>query len=226
MSLTLYLHPLSSYCQKVLIALYERGVAFTPQVVALQDPEQREALRKIWQLCLFPVLRDEARAQAVPESTVIIEHLELHHPGSVRLIPQDPEAALQVRLADRFYDLHVNDQMGRVVGDRLRPPGGHDPIGVDSARRRLQTALEIADAQLATRTWAAGETFSMADCSAAPALFYADKILPLAKAFPHVRAYLERLMQRPSCARTFAEAAPYMHMFPAEPADAAGVASR
>jgi len=220
MSLTLYMHPLSSYCLKVIIALYESGVAFAPRLVNLGDPAQRDALRKIWPLCKLPVLRDEAREQTVPESTLIIEYLARHHPGPVPLIPEDPELAFKVRLTDRFYDLYVNDTMSKVVTDRLRPSGGRDTIGVETARGQLRTGLQAVEEALAAQPWAAGEVFSMADCAAAPALFYSDRIMPLASEFPHVRAYLERLMQRPSCARAFAEALPYLYLFPADEAAA------
>jgi glutathione S-transferase len=216
MSLTLYMHPLSSFCQKVIIALYENNVPFTPRLVDLRDPMQRDALGKLWPLCKLPLLRDEARGQTVPESTMIIEYLTHHHRGPAPLIPEDPETAFKVRLTDRFYDLYVNGTMSKVVTDRLRPLGGRDEVGVAAARGQLRTALQVAEKTLAAQPWAAGEVFSMADCAAAPALFYSDRIMQLARDFPHVRAYLDRLLQRPSCARAFAEAAPYLHMFPAD----------
>jgi glutathione S-transferase len=151
---------------------------------------------------------------------MIIEYLARHHPGPVALIPEDPGTAFKVRLTERFYDLHVNGTMFKVVSDRLRPPGGRDAIGVETARTQLRSALQMAEEALAAQAWAAGEVFSMADCSAVPALFYADRIMPLASEFPHVRAYLDRLGQRPSCARVFAEAVPYLHLFPEEQAEA------
>ena len=214
MALTLYMHPLSSYCHKALIALYENAIAFTPQVVNLGDPAERDNFRKLWPIGKFPVLCDDAREQTIPESTSIIEYLARHYPGPVELIPDDPELAAQVRATDRFYDLHVHDPLQRIVSDKLRPADGHDPIGVSEAKERLRTALRFADREMATRHWAVGELFSMADCAAAAPLFFINKMMPLAQEFPHVSAHLERLMKRPSYARALVEAQPYMHFFP------------
>ena len=212
--LTLYMHPLSSYCHKVLIALYENAIPFTPHIVNLGDPVARDEFRKVWPIGKFPVLRDEARGRTVPESTVIIEYLGQHYPGPVKLIPADPELAAQVRSIDRFYDLHVHEPMGKVVTDNLRPADRHDPFGVDQAREHMRTALRMTEGEMALKRWAAGEQFSMADCAAAPALFYTNRIMPLAHEFPHVSAYLERLTKRPSYARVLTEAQPYFAMFP------------
>jgi glutathione S-transferase len=214
MALTLYMHPLSSYCHKALIALYENAIAFTPQVVNLGDRQARDNFRKLWPIGKFPVLRDDTRDQAIPESTSIIEYLAHHYPGPVELIPDDPELAAQVRATDRFYDLHLHDPLQKIVGDKLRPADGHDPIGVSEAKERMRTALRFADREMATRHWAVGELFSMADCAAAAPLFFINKIMPLAQEFPHVSAHLERLMKRPSYARALVEAQPYMHFFP------------
>jgi glutathione S-transferase len=215
MSLTLYMHPLSSFCHKVLIALYESAIPFTAQIVNLRDPTSRETFAKMWPIAKFPVLRDESHDRVIPESTVIIEYLARHYAEARRLLPEDPELAAQVRASDRFYDLHIHEPMQKVVDDRLRPPDCRDPFGVGQARERLQTALRAVDADMASKNWAVAERFSMADCAAAPALFYTNRILPLAADFPHVRAYLNRLMSRPSYARALAEAQPYLAMFPA-----------
>jgi glutathione S-transferase len=214
MALTLYMHPLSSYCHKALIALYENAVPFTPHVVNLGDPAERDSFRQLWPIGKFPVLRDDARNQTIPESTCIIEYLARHYPGPVELIPGDCELAAQVRATDRFYDLHVHDPMQRIVADKLRPDDGHDPIGVTEAKERLRRALRMADREMASRHWAIGELFSMADCAAAAPLFFVNKMLPLAEEFAHVSAYLQRLMQRPSYARALVEAQPYMSFFP------------
>jgi glutathione S-transferase len=214
MALTLYMHPLSSYCHKALIALYENAIAFTPHVVNLGDPVARDNFRKLWPIGKFPVLIDDARDQTIPESTCIIEYLARHYAGLVELIPDDPELAAQVRSTDRFYDLHLHDPMQKVVGDKLRPADGHDPIGVSEAKERMRTTLRIADREMATRQWAIGELFSMADCAAAAPLFFTNKMMPLAEEFPHASAYLERLMKRPSYARALLEAQPYMSFFP------------
>jgi glutathione S-transferase len=218
MSLTLHFHPLSSFCQKVLIALYENGTAFTPNLVDLGDPEQRAALVARWPIGKFPVLHDAQRNASVPESSVIIEYLQLHHPGPVRLIPQDEPRALQTRLRDRSFDLYLNMAMQKVVGDRLRPAGQKDAHGVAEAMRTLRTACDMLEAQIAGRTWIMGDDFTMADCAAAPALFYVDKVMPLADAHGNAAAYLERLMRRPSYARTLKEAEPYLRLFPEDSA--------
>ena len=216
MSLTLHFHPLSSFCHKVLIALYENGTPFTPKVVNLQDEGERNAFRKLWPVGKFPVLVDDARRETVPESSVIIEYLDQHYPGRTRFIPPEPEQSRAVRFRDRLYDLHIHMHMQKIVGDRLRPPNAKDPHGVADARTRMATALGLVEQEMASRTWAAGETFTLADCAAAPALFYADKVTSFAGTYPNLIAYLERLKQRPSYARTLQEAEPYFKFFPKE----------
>ena len=171
MSLKLYFHPLSSFCQKVLIALYENDTPFEPRIVDLGDEADTTAFKKIWPVGRFPVLRDEPQDRTIPESSIIIEYLAQHYPGSSRLVPDDVALARETRLRDRFYDLYVNVQMQKIVTDRLRPAGKHDPFGVEQARALLRTACDMVDQDMATRTWAMGEDFSMADCAAAPALF-------------------------------------------------------
>ena len=212
--LTLYYHPLASFCWKVLIALYENDTAFKPHIVDLANAEASAAFRKIWPIGKFPVLRDDANGRTVPESTIIIEYLAQHYPGRARLVPADPDLAMAVRLSDRFYDLHVHDHMQRIVGDRLRPAERRDALGVEMAKERLQTSLGMVDAEMGAKTWAVGENFTMADCAAAPALFYADKVLPFAATHKNATAYLSRLMGRPSFARVLEEARPYFAMFP------------
>ncbi|HEX8232161.1 MAG TPA: glutathione S-transferase family protein [Caulobacteraceae bacterium] len=219
MSLTLYYHPLSSFCWKALIALYETGTEFEPVVVNFGDEASAAAFKAVWPIGKFPVLRDGASGEVVPESTIIIEWLAQRSSAGAALIPADPQRALRVRRADRFYDLHVHMQMQAIVGDRLRPEGARDPLGVEKARALMATALGMAERDLAGREWTAGEEFSMADCAAAPALFYADKVAPLAPAHPNLVAYLERLKARPSFARVLEEAGPYFRFFPEEPAD-------
>jgi glutathione S-transferase len=214
--LTLYFHPLSSFCHKVLIALYENGTPFTPKLVNLQDEGERAAFRALWPVGKFPVLQDSSRDRMVPESSIIIEYLDQHYPGATKFIPNDPEQARMVRFGDRFYDLHIHLHMQKIVGDRLRPANAKDPHGVADARTRMAEALALAEKQMADRIWAAGEAFTLADCAAAPALFYADKVAPLAGSYPNVAAYLERLKQRPSYARTLQEAEPYFRFFPKE----------
>ncbi len=217
MPLTLYMHPLSSFCHKVLIALYENAIPFVKHSVNLGDPVGREAFRKVWPLARFPVLHDSERLQTVPESTSIIEYLVRHYPGPVKLIPEDPELALRVRATDRFYDLHVHHPLQKIIGDKLRAADAHDAMGVAQAREQMRIALALADSELARQPWAAGEQFTMADCAAAPPLFFINIMTPLSRDFPHVSAYLDRVRERPSYARALSEAQPYLSMFPGHP---------
>jgi glutathione S-transferase len=214
MSLRLYFHPLSSYCHKVLIALYETDTRFEPVSVNLGDATERAALLKLWPVGKFPVLRDDERNATVPESTVIIEYLDRHYPGATQLIPSDAEAARQTRLRDRFYDLYVHEPMQKIVGDRLRPEGRKDLHGVEEAKSRLKASLGMIESEMATRAWAMGEAFTLADCAAAPPLFYANEVMPFGDTHPNVAAYLGRLKARPSYARVLKEAEPYFAMFP------------
>lgn len=216
MSLTLHYHPLSSYCQKVLIALYENGTSFKPHLVDLGDPASAAAFKALWPIGKFPMLRDDARDWMVPESSIIIEYLAQHYPGPVELVAHDPKTARQERFRDRFFDLYIMTPMQQIVGDRLRPANAKDPYGVDRARAQLNTALGMLDRDIATKTWAMGERFGMADCAAAPALYYVNLIEPLAGKYDHVAAYLDRLMRRASFARAVKEADPYRHLFPKE----------
>jgi glutathione S-transferase len=216
MSLKLYFHPLSSFCQKVLIALYENDTPFEPHIVHLMDETSSAAFKKIWPIGKFPVLRDETKARTIPESSIIIEYLAQHYPGRVALMPADPEVAWKTRLSDRFYDLHVHLPMQAVVGDRLRPADKRDPHGVGEARTRLQTAYALIEADMAEKRWAMGEAFTMADCAAAPALFYGRLVEPFGDGQRNLAGYLERLMERPSFARAVAEAKPYFGLFPRE----------
>ncbi len=215
MSLTLYYHPLASYCWQPLIALYENDTPFTPYIVDLMDPTSAAAFKEVWPIGKFPVLRDETRGVTVPESTVVIEYLNQYYPGRTRLVHSDPDLAWRVRHSDRFYDHYVNDPMSKIVTDRIRPTGRNDPHGVEEARALLRTALDMVEAEMAGRTWAVGDAFTMADCAAAPALYYADKVMPLGETHLHAAGYLGRLMQRPSFARVLDEAEPYFRMFPA-----------
>ena len=214
MSLTLHYHPLSSFCQKVLVALYENDTPFETNIVDLGDAAQRAAFLKLWPVGKFPVLRDEARGRTIPESSMIIEYLMRHYPGRAQLVPDDPEFAWQTRLQDRIFDLYVEEPMQKIVGDRRRPAEGRDPLGVEQARARLRTVYDMIDREMAKKNWAAGEAFTMADCGAAPALFYANLAEPFGEARPNLTAYYKRLMERPSFARVAGEAKPFFHLFP------------
>ncbi|HEX8525839.1 glutathione S-transferase family protein [Allosphingosinicella sp.] len=217
MTLQLYYHPFSSYCQKVLIALYEKDLPFERAIVDLGDPEQRAALQKLWPFAKFPVLRDLERGLTLPESSIITEHLDRIAPDAAPLIPADPDEALKVRLWDRFFDNYVSAPLQKAVGDSLRPEGQRDPYGVEEARTMLATAYSALEAELAAHDgdWVAGGDFSLADCSAAPALFYANIVHPFAGK-RMVEAYYRRLLARPSFARAVEEARPYRHLFPLE----------
>jgi glutathione S-transferase len=215
MALTLYFHPLSSFCQKALIALYENGTPFTPQKVDLMDEKENAAFKELWPVGKFPVLRDDKNGKTIPESTSIIEYLAQHYPGSVQLVPKDADQALAVRAQDRFYDLNVHLPTQKVITDRIRPAGQNDKFGVEHARGLLQTALAIIDKDMAKKTWAAGEAFTMADCAAAPTLFYYNRAVePLAGSFDNAAAYLDRLVKRPSYARALEEAEPFLKYVP------------
>jgi glutathione S-transferase len=214
MSLKLYFHPLSSFCQKALVALYENDTPFEPQIVDLGDETSSAEFKRIWPIGKFPVLRDEAKDRTIPESSIIIEYLGQHYPGRTQLIPADADLARQTRFRDRFYDLHVHEPMQKVVGDRLRPAASKDPYGVEQAKARLQTAYDMIEQDMATKSWAMGDAFSMADCAAAPSLFYANLVMPFGDTHKNVARYFGRLMERPSFARTVKEAQPYFHMFP------------
>ena len=216
MSLKLYYHPLSSFCWKVLIALYENDTPFTSNLVNLGDEQERAALLKLWPIGKFPVLRDAATDRTIPESSIIIEYLDQHHPGRTRFIPSDPDKARQMRMRDRFFDLNLHIHMQKVIGDRNRPKDKKDPFGVDDARQKIATALSMVEGDIAGHEWAFENTFTMADCAAAPALFYVDNIELLAKTYPNTGAYLERLKARPSFARCLKEAEPYFKFFPKE----------
>lgn len=215
MSLTLHYHPLSSFCWKALIGLYENDTPFTPLLVNLGEDASRAAFLSLWPIGKFPVLRDDARSVTVPETSVILDYLDAHYPGATRFTPADPDAAWRTRLWDRFFDFYVMTPMQKVVGDRIRPSDDQrDPFGVAQARAQLTTSYGVLETELAGRTWISSEDFGLADCAALPALFYADKVQPLGEAWPAVSAYLDRLKARPSVARVLAEAEPYFHMFP------------
>ena len=172
------------------------------------------ALKAIWPIGKMPVLRDEARGGTVAESSIIIEYLGRYYPGPVELAPAEVDFARQVRLRDRFFDFYVHQPMQKLNDDRRRPADAKDPYGVAEARRVLEIAYDMLEGDMASKTWAMGEAFTMADCAAAPSLFYADWTHRIGAAFPHVIAYRQRLLARPSFARAVDEARPYRPLFP------------
>ncbi|MDX5331990.1 MAG: glutathione S-transferase family protein [Caulobacteraceae bacterium] len=210
MSLDFFAHPFSSYCQKVLIAFYENDIAFTYRM--LEDPGVGEEFAALWPMKRFPILREGERV--VLEASVIIEYLQVRHPGPVKLIPEDPVLALEVRMLDRVFDNYVMTPQGKFVYDSLRPADERDPLGVEEARTMLDTSYAWLDSRMQDRTWAAGETFTLADCAAAPSLFYADWTYPIPDACAALKAYRQRLLERPSFARAVNEARPFRHYFP------------
>lgn len=214
MKLVLWSHPFSSFCQKALVALYETGLPFEARLVDFGDPASTAAFRAVWPIAKIPVLVDEQRGLTLPEATIAIEHLHRLAPET-GLLPRGDEARLKVRLLDRIFDHYVEHPMQKIVGDRLRPEGQDDPLGVAQAREGLRTAYRFIASELADgRTWVAGESFTLADCGAAPALFYADRVEPFRAEWPNLAAYYDRLAARPSFARVIREAEPYAGFFP------------
>src|SRR5579875_3103504 len=216
MALKLYYHPLSSFCQKALIAFYERQVPFEGVIVDFSDPAQRAALEAIWPIGKFPVVRDEERGVTMPEASLVIEYLDRIGSGAP-LIPTDPDAALQVRLWDRFFDNYIHLPMQKVVGDNLRPEGSRDPAGIAEAKAQIAKSWAILDAHLSLthNAWVLGDAFTLADCAAAPAIFYANVVQPI-DGLERVQDYFGRLLDRPSFARCVEEARPYWKYFPLE----------
>ncbi|WP_271893558.1 glutathione S-transferase family protein [Candidatus Phyllobacterium onerii] len=214
MSLRLYYHPLSSFCMKVLTALYEKDLPFKKEVVDFMDPVASASFTEIWPIRQFPVLRDEARGKTIPESSLIIEYLDQHYPGKTQMLPADIELAFRARQLDRFFDLHVQVPMQKIVTDNFRPEGQNDAFGVNECKKKLAVAYGILEKELANTVWATGDHYTMADCAASPALFYANLTVPLGAEHPNVSRYLDKLTNRPSFARAVEEAQPYFHMRP------------
>ncbi len=217
MTLKLYAHPLSSYCHKAIIAFYENDIPFELKLVGdptQTDPKIWDEFTAMWPIAKFPVLKDQSRDWFIPEATIIIEYLAQHYPGRVKLIPDDADLARQVRMRDRFFDLYVHNVMQELMTDRRRPDGEKRPDDVANAKTRLITALDMIEEEIGSKPWAMGDAFTMADCAAAPALFYGHMAMPFDKTHPNVFAYRQRLMERPSYARALKEAEPYFRLLP------------
>jgi glutathione S-transferase len=208
----LYAHPFSSYCQKALIALYENATPFEWRLLEAPGSPAMLEFEALWPIKRFPMLVDGDRV--IMEASIIIEYLDLHYRGPIRLLPDDPRAALGVRMLDRFFDNYISTPQQKIVFNSIRPEADRDPYGVTEARTMQETAYAWLDKTIADREWAAGDTFTLADCAAAPALFYADWTHRIGDAFPHVIAYRQRLLARPSFARAVDEARPYRSYFP------------
>lgn len=213
MTLKLYFHPLSSFCHKALIALYENGIAFEPVAVDLADAQSSAAMRALWPIAKFPVLRDEARGQTVPEASVIIEYLDLHY-ATRKLLPADPDRVIKARIWDRFFDLYIHMPMQKIAGDNIRPAEVRDPHGVAEAKATIEKSYAIFERELGDRMWALGDDYGLVDCAASPALFYASLAVPFGDATPRLKAYYQRLVKRPSYWRALTEAEPFFHWVP------------
>jgi glutathione S-transferase len=216
MSLRLYFHPLASFCWKALIALYENDTPFEPHIVDLGDERSRTDFLKVWPIGKFPVLRDGARNCTVAEATVIIEYLDAFYPGATRFLPSDADAAWQARMWDRTFDHYIHEPMQTIVTDRLRPQGRGDAYGVEQAATQIREAYALIEKEIGSKRWAMGSAFSLVDCAAAPALFYANIVVPFDNTHKNLPAYLDRLMARASFARVLDEAQPYFPLFPME----------
>lgn len=214
MSLTLYAHPFSSYCQKVLVALYENAVPFVYR--SLEAPGAMDELKARWPFARFPVLVDAG--MTVVESTIILEHLTLKHSPpagqGVRWLPEDPAAALEARFLDRVFDNDVMAAMQAPVLAAIKGDAAVTAQALVDARSKLTRAYAWLDQRLAGRTWATGPSLSLADCAAAPSLFYADWVHPIAQTFPTLQTYRARLLAWPAFARCVDEARPFRHYFP------------
>jgi glutathione S-transferase len=208
----LFAHPFSSYCWKVLIALYERAVPFIYRQIDPDHAENAKRWQALWPVGQFPVLLD--RGRTVVESSVIIEYLDLHHGTASRLVPSDPEAAIEARMLDGIVDDYVHTPMQRIVADFIRTPENRDPLTVEQAKATLAKSYDWLEQWLADREWAVRGAFGIADCAAAPALFYADWVHPIGTDRPRLAAYRARLLARPAVKRVVDDARPYRHFFP------------
>ena len=214
--LKLYFHPLASFCWKALVALYENDTPFEPLIVNLGDADSRATFTRVWPLAKFPVLRDEARGQTVAESTVVIEYLDAFHSGATRFIPAEPDAAWQTRMWDRVFDNYIHEPMQKLVADHMRPADKKDGLGVKQAEALIRQAYALVDQHIGGGPWAMGDSFTLVDCAASPALSYATTLVPLDRSQRNLAAYLDRLIARPSFARVLREAEPYFKFYPVE----------
>ena len=214
MSLILHTHPLSSCCQKVLVALHETGAPVELRHLDLADAAEHAAHRARWPLGKMPVLEDTESGAMLPETSIIIERLAQWHPGPQPLLPADPGACLQVRLWDRICDLYVMTPLQAAVAATFSADPALAAKTAAASSARLEAAYGLLERQLGGRTWLASEHFSLADCAAMPALFYAAAVRPFAADFPTLGAYFARLLQRPSVRRVLKEARPWLENFP------------
>lgn len=218
-TLQLYFHPFASFCQKALIAFHEKQVSFEPHPVDLGDAESRAEFYALWPIGRFPVLRDTATGRRLAESSIIVEYIDGLSDAGPRLIPADRDAALAVREWDRVLDNYIHVQMQKIVTDRFRGEGRQDPQGVEDARGLIETAFGLLERSFDGDAWLVGDDFTLADCAAAPPLFYAEKVVGFRNRYPRLSAYFGRLLDRPSFQRVIEDARPYRHVFPAGESD-------
>jgi glutathione S-transferase len=212
MTIRFYGHPFSSYCQKALIAFYENDIPFEWQGMTPDNPGAGRKYSELWPIAKFPGIVDGGRV--VMEATSIVEYLAAYYPGPVSLIPADAKAAVQVRMMDRIFDNYVMTPQGKCVFDSMRAEGDKDPRGVIEAKAMLETIYRWLDDRLKGHEWAVGDDFTLADCAAAPSLFYADWTHAIPVEFTTLIAYRKRLLARPSFARAVDEARPFRAFFP------------
>lgn len=208
----LFGHPFSSYTWKALIALYETGAPFAYRVIDADHPENATRLNAISPLGKFPAIADGD--VALFEASIIIEYVQQRYPGAARLMPSDPAAALDVRMLDRFFDNYVMTPMQRIVGDFIRAPQDRDPKTVAEAQTMLRRSYAWLDQRLTNGRFICGEDFTLADCAAAPSLFYADWVCDIPPDQGKLKAYRARLLERPSVRRCVEDARPYRSYFP------------
>ena len=208
----LHYHPLSSYCWKVLIALYEKDVPFEARMVDLGEPQARAAYKALWPTGKIPLLEDDG--DAVPETSIMIEHVDRKYPINIALLPAAPDAQLKARLWDRLYDAYVMTPMQRYIAQLLRPEGERDARTLAETKAEIAAAYDLIEERMGDHDFAAGDAFTIADCAAAPALFYAATVVPFPDGHARLAAYFERLLTRPSVARVIEEAQPFFQYYP------------
>jgi glutathione S-transferase len=215
MTLTLHYHPLASFCWKALVALYETDLAFERVVVDFGNPASAAAFKALWPMAKMPVLVDHARDATVAESTIVVEYLDAFYAGPNGLIPSHSDRAWRVRMLDRVFDSYLHEPMQKIVLDNLRPGEARDPYGVEQARAAIRQAYDYLETVIPADGWL-DEDFSLADCSAAPALFYANTVEPLGMEHARTKAYLRQLMARASFTRVLDEAEPFFGFVPVD----------
>ena len=202
----LYYHPLSTYCQKVLVAIHEKGARYKPHIVDLMNPESRDEYRELYPMGKVPLIVLN-HGPLIPESSIIIEYLD--GLGGPRMISTDPDVARKTRFKDRFIDLYLSDSVGTLFFENRKPAEAQDAQKIETSRYRIKAAYDFLEYEISDQTWANGEDFSMSDCAAAAALLYAPDVAPYDD-YPSISSYAERLSARDSVRQAREEAAPYI----------------